>query len=579
MQTLSESAVLDQLDRLLQAETMQRSPRLQQLLRHIVERTLAGREADLKGTVIAHEVFDRSESFDPKTDALVRVNATRLRRVIESYYHKEGRLDAVEIRLDPGSYVPRFLPRDQTPPVYAGTERSWLPWAITSGAVIASIVWVVWSQLKTPEADLSETVAEVVQATGEGPILIIERQAGASGSAQLDNAFAEMLAQDLVRFRSLQVRLGDTAFRPGDRPADAYRLLASVTRDKDGYTFAVRIHDPVGQLLWAHQVSRPPAADTYAAVTAEVAAVVAARVGQPFGVINAAETRRAQNAPRLGAGPYLCVLSFYDYQRLRSEATHRAARTCLMQAVGSAPRYSDAWAALSLTILDEERFGFNRQANAVGRASAAAERALTLDPENALAHRAAAIAAFASGQIRAFEIGARQALEANPNAPDTLAEIGSYLIFAGKFEDGSALLKHAMSLSPGHPNWYYMALAIAALHDKRPEEAVLDAASARDPRQALSLWIEAGALAAVGRAGEAGQTLEQIGRLEPGFAQDPAAPAKRWGIVPEVSALVIDPLVGAGLVKAAKPDAGPPDADRDTAPDAASAEPPTPAAG
>lgn len=562
MKPPSKTAIAEQLDRLLTAESMMRSPRLQQLLRHLVERTLEGREADLKGAVIAHEVFDRSDSFDPKTDALVRVNATRLRRVIESYYLKEGRLDPVEIRLDPGSYVPTFHLRAVDGPDYLSRRRSGLPWSVAIGAVLASLIWIGWSMWRTPESDLSQTVAEVMEATGEGPMLIIERQTRSNGSTALDNAFAELLAQDLVRFRSLQVRLGDATFAPGERPADAYRLLTSVDRDAAGYTFTVRIQDPSGQLLWAHQVNRPLSADTYAAVTAEVAAVVAARVGQPFGVINAAETRRSQNAPRLGAGPYLCVLSFYDYQRLRTEATHKAAHACLTQAVASAPRYSDAWAALSLTIIDEDRFGFNREPNAVGRATAAAERALTLDPENALAHRAAAIAAFTGGQTRAFEISARQALEANPNAPDTLAEIGSYLVFAGNFADGEALLKHAKSLSPGHQNWYNMALALAALQDGRLDEAAQDAAAARQSTLALSLWVDAGTQAARGQREAADASLALLRKKQPDFDADPAAPAKRWGIAPDVAALVLKPLADAGLIAPlAEPAAGEPPAD------------------
>ena len=53
-------------------------------------------------------VFDKPESFDPRFDPIVRVEAGRLRARLKQYYDTDGREDSLFIELPKGSYVPRF---------------------------------------------------------------------------------------------------------------------------------------------------------------------------------------------------------------------------------------------------------------------------------------------------------------------------------------------------------------------------------------------------------------------------------------------------------------------------------------
>jgi serine/threonine-protein kinase len=55
------------------------------------------------------DVFDRSSEYDPSIDAIVRVEARRLRAKLKAYYEQgQGTTDPVLIGLRPGSYVPVF---------------------------------------------------------------------------------------------------------------------------------------------------------------------------------------------------------------------------------------------------------------------------------------------------------------------------------------------------------------------------------------------------------------------------------------------------------------------------------------
>src|SRR5205085_2849517 len=49
-------------------------------------------------------------SFDPRTDPIVRVEASRLRQKLASYYDSEGKQDAIRIVFPKRGYVPLFEP-------------------------------------------------------------------------------------------------------------------------------------------------------------------------------------------------------------------------------------------------------------------------------------------------------------------------------------------------------------------------------------------------------------------------------------------------------------------------------------
>src|SRR4051794_10443506 len=85
-----------------------RARRSSQLLRFLVETKLAGGDPRLKEYSIATDVFGRPESFDPRLDSLVRVEATRLRNRLESYYESVGKSALIEITVPIGTYTPGF---------------------------------------------------------------------------------------------------------------------------------------------------------------------------------------------------------------------------------------------------------------------------------------------------------------------------------------------------------------------------------------------------------------------------------------------------------------------------------------
>ena len=81
-----QTAVREQLERILHSAPFLQSQRRQRFLEYIVNETLAGRGERLKGYNIALAVFDRPQNFDPAVDPIVRIEAARLRDKLREYY-------------------------------------------------------------------------------------------------------------------------------------------------------------------------------------------------------------------------------------------------------------------------------------------------------------------------------------------------------------------------------------------------------------------------------------------------------------------------------------------------------------
>ncbi len=98
------------LDTVVKSRSFARAEQLRRLLQYVVEATLDGSASTLKETTIGIDVFHLPADFDPKRDPVVRMAMRRLRDRLQKYYTYEGATDPILLSLEPGSYVPRFLP-------------------------------------------------------------------------------------------------------------------------------------------------------------------------------------------------------------------------------------------------------------------------------------------------------------------------------------------------------------------------------------------------------------------------------------------------------------------------------------
>ncbi|MGE3246795.1 MAG: hypothetical protein AB7J19_10760 [Beijerinckiaceae bacterium] len=107
----NEAAVRAAVERIVTGRTFGRSRRCRDMLTHLVEASLRDSASELKAYTIAVEAFGRDESFDADNDSFLRVQAGRLRTLLDTYYAEEGRGDPVRISMPKGGYRLEFLDR------------------------------------------------------------------------------------------------------------------------------------------------------------------------------------------------------------------------------------------------------------------------------------------------------------------------------------------------------------------------------------------------------------------------------------------------------------------------------------
>lgn len=112
---LSAAQIQRQMELILGSKHFRQARSLENFLRYVVARKLAGAENELKEYTIGVEVFQRGADYDPRHDAVVRVRANVLRKRLASYYQEEGAQDELMIELPKGHYVPQFYLRPVSP--------------------------------------------------------------------------------------------------------------------------------------------------------------------------------------------------------------------------------------------------------------------------------------------------------------------------------------------------------------------------------------------------------------------------------------------------------------------------------
>jgi TolB-like protein len=242
---IPEAEVRTEVERVLASKGFASAGRLSRLLRHIVDKTLAGDVDQLKEYAVGVEVFDRDNRYDPRLDSIVRVEAGRLRGRLDEYYNGEGANAAWRITLPRGGYVARFEPRAEAPvsiPAAAPTSArtSWATWPVTLGLIAAVTAMVLWLGGSTP------TPAE----TGAPGVAVL---AFSGGDTALASRLTENVTSELARLGTVSVASHTSARQyAGTRTplrdiAAAlnvdYAVEASVDREPDGLLVVIRIVD------------------------------------------------------------------------------------------------------------------------------------------------------------------------------------------------------------------------------------------------------------------------------------------------------------------------------------------------
>jgi adenylate cyclase len=557
-----EGAIWAQIERICSGPEFAPSARLTRFLRFITEETLAGRGDRLKAYTIALGVFERRESFDSQADPIVRIEAGRLRRMLEHYYLTQGRDDPVQVTVPKGGYTPHFTwraPEASAPstaasvPVTSAVPRpraKRLGAAFVAGALVLAATggWVArW--LTSPPAEVA--VPTVV-------VLPFSADAKDSASQALASGVSDELIDRLAAFGELRV-MGRETSRWAQREFDLDRLRSqfgvrylvegSVRLNGDRISVVARLVDTKsGAVIWLDHFDDRPVSDA-SNLQIEVAQTLASKIGQPYGIIFRHDTGQFAGRGTLDWAGYRCTLQYYNYRIELSRESHAAARDCLEQLVSRIPTFATGWGMLSMIYLDEDRGGYPSGPGQKGLQGAldAGRKAVAADPDDVRALQALSLALYFAGRPDEGLAAGEKALAINPNDPELLSELGARIAQAGDPARGRDLLMKAMTLNPGNSGYYMGNLALISFTEGRTEQAVNEIEASNLSRYSGYHIVAALVYAQAGRLDDARREGEVVMRTRPGFASHFDAEMRKRNFAPAAVERIRNALTLAGV--------------------------------
>ncbi|OSP54384.1 hypothetical protein [Pseudoruegeria sp. SK021] len=583
-----------QLDRILNSAALSGSQRRRDLLRYLVEETLAGRGHQIKGYSVALAVLGRDESFDPASDPVVRLEAGRLRRSLDTYYVDVGMQDPVRITIPKGAYVADFVwwmpettaePKDPSPtPVPAPladpaprTEPPTAPvqdlpepapppariWRKPSTRIAAltlilglGLATVTWLSLREDPPTLAEPHGSAII------VLPFEKLDGSDDTKLLANAITQDLIYDLMRSPDFRLYSAQDSFGQ-DPDADpvtlgrnigvAFVLRGSIHTGPSRVRLVAQLVDATsGSIVWSGSYDRVPSPNDLFKLRSDLSSTVATVLGETFGVVNEATFDRLSKMGTPSLDSYFCVLRGYEYRRTFEDVLYEPARACLLDAVANDPDYADAWAMLGWIELDAVRQEMVPPADNPARmraAYASAERALKLDPNNIRGLSALSAITFSTGEFAQSEQFQRRALALNPNDPATLAQLGWQLSVRGNWDDGIPLLTRAIDRSANPPGWYFHLIAVHAYLNGNYAGALAAADRSAKFGSAIGLALAAISHAKLGDNTAASDAFAAMAQAWPLLARDPAATLQKFHPTDQIVTAIVEGLQQVGGVE------------------------------
>lgn len=552
------AAISEALDRLVTWPDLARSPQLSKFLQHIVEHTVEGHGSSIKAYTIAVDVFGRPPDFDPQSDPIVRVQARRLRALLDQYYTEAGRDDPVQIRLPVGRYVPEFVWIEREPdiavpaasdaaPPRRNMSRIWLVWAgVTLVLAVAAISYSLWQPAAPGVTSLlppSISIAEFADLTdGAGPPVA---------------GLAIELVTDLEQFEDLDVHYvgGDLApVQVEPEARDNFALTGTVRLVGSDFQYEAYLTDRTStRVVWNSTASIPRSASNHAGILDTISRDLTLALASPRGPLHA-DVRALILSGRTLETPtnlYMCRMVFAFYRETTNATDAARAGRCL----SDLPQ-SDADSAIALAIrgsLKAEQADLATEPTALATTYAAAmddlNRAINLASISGFVWEQHARLRETMGEPVMALSDYGSALQLNPASTDALAAYARLLVWRGALNEARPIIASALAGEPNPPNWYLGTPALLALAAKDYATALPLAEKYRTADKELGAILTLIAGHAAGHPAATQATLQQVLQTASFRAQ---------GILPRLEQKITDPqlveTISQGLVAAGVPE-------------------------
>jgi serine/threonine-protein kinase len=437
---------------------------MRRFLRIAVERTLDGASDQLKEFSLGHDVFDRGQNYDPRTDSIVRVEARRLRKKLRTYYQGEGLLDKISIELHSGTYIPTF-------------------------------------SLVSPG-----TLAEVEKHLDSRTVAVLPFSNLSSDPEQ--NYFCDGISEDIIDALSTVADLrvmgrGATfTFRdPAKDPREIGAALGagtivegSVRKSGGMLRVSARLIDTeTGHVRWSTTVDRPET-DVFA-IKDEIATAITATLCDQV----SASVRLPERAPSIEA--YALYLKGRHAANQLDAEGYSTAIEFYTRGMKEFPDYAPPYSGMADVYAALTSWGMERPSDVMPAAKVAAETALRLDPGFAHGYTSLAWVMFCFEWNWSEGMAlAQKALVLEPNYAYGYMALGAFYMVLGRISEGREKLEHSLQLNPLSIRAHrLLGLALTIEGNFEQSDQRLQAARALMPESAELAWMMAAVYLAQGQ--------------------------------------------------------------------------------
>jgi adenylate cyclase len=480
----SEEQVRAALARVLRSTAFRGSDIGRRFLGYVVTEALAGRVERLKAYGIAVGLLGRPTSFDPTTDPLVRVQANRVRNMLDHYYLTEGHSDSVRIDMPPGSYCP----------IFSYAQRSGLHAAAppVDSEPIEPVIAIV------PLRDLSDDGTRPSFAHGLSQELLAEFTR-LEGLRVVPWPAEHDVSTNDMRSRNVRLVLTGSVHRTGE--VTTTRLLLSDVG--------------TGEALWS-EAFPTKAGETAHEAQHDLSVRIACLLGDMHGVIPRALIRQYEGIATK-ALPYNLAFIRYCNTLVHSREEHMEIIDALEHAVESAPNCSLANTYLADECIRDHNYMFEARQNPLDRALALAQRAVALDPASQSAEMVLAYTYARRGEFSEFSVHAERSLQLNPACSAIVGIIGQLIAFAGNWDRGLLLVRRAMELNPRHMSYLHLTPFLHHYSRREYDQALREAHLFGAPGFFWGPLLRAAVLGQEGRHEEGRAAVKEMLVLRPDF--------------------------------------------------------------
>lgn len=443
---VSDTAVREQLTRILGDGQFKHSAILQDFLSYIVEETMQGRSNTLKEYTIGTMVLSKKAAYDTQSDASVRIHAGRLRKALSAYYSGSGKSDPILITVPKGSYVPKFEPN--TPSTYL---------AVADGHKLYN----------------RPTLAVL-------PFHVYNKEQDAA----LADGLCDQLCTDFTHFNEIAVLSYYSARRFAEQHDDLRKIgqmldvnyILTGNIQSVGEDIRIRVQLTVAntlQQIWASTYERKRHAFNTFTLQDDIVRHVINQIAGSLGIIIRNSVQLPPDKELLDIKVYDAVFWFYYLVGELDANLYHKALSSMKESVRLDNTYAMGWAILGETYVAGHFFQFlPPEEKPLDEAIKCGKTALKLDKNCHHAYQTLALAHVFRHEKEACLAVVKSWQSLNVNVAGVSGGLGFCLICCGEYDQGYQMLSDSIYLNPYYPWWFNAGLSMYHLKRKEFDEAI-----------------------------------------------------------------------------------------------------------